>query len=226
MTNMAQPRFSPLKIVFSCLWLGLFLTALILWSRSHISLHEIPTMLDQWLSDFGLLKAALVYVVLYAIRPLLLFPATLLTITSGLIFGPWLGTLFTVVGENASANIAFALARWLGRKTVAKHETGKLRHWDVKLQQNGVVAVLTMRLILLPFDAVNFGCGLTSIRQRDYALGTFFGILPALVGFVLLGGSAAAGVKHHAMVLCISIAFMLLGFIIAHRLRRRDIEPD
>jgi uncharacterized membrane protein YdjX (TVP38/TMEM64 family) len=94
--------------------------------------------------------------------------------------------------------------------------------WDEKLKQNGIVAVMTMRLIMLPFDAVNFGCGLTAIRQRDYAIGTFIGIFPSLVGFVLLGGVAAAGVENRVMVLILSLCFMLLGFGIAHTLKRRQ----
>ncbi len=219
---MARLSATPLKLFFGSLWLCLFLAALTLWWRSQIALDAIPALLEQWLRDFGLLKAAAVYVIFYALRPLILFPATLLTVASGLIFGPWLGTLFTIIGENASANFAFILARWFGRTTVAKHETGLMRRWDAKLQHNGIVAVLTMRLFMLPFDVVNFGCGMTAIRQRDYAIGTFFGILPSLIGFVLLGGIAAAGVNHRILVLGLSVFFMALGFGIAHRLRRRE----
>jgi uncharacterized membrane protein YdjX (TVP38/TMEM64 family) len=221
-----RPSFSPLKIVFGSLWVGLFITALALWWRSKIPLSGIPALLEQWLRDFGVLKAAALYIFVYAVRPLILFPATLLTVASGLLFGPWLGTLFTVVGENASANLAFSLARWLGRKTVANHESGMMRRWDEKLKRNGIVAVLTMRLIMLPFDAVNFGCGLTAIRQRDYALGTFFGILPSLIGFVLLGGIAASGVQHRVIVLSLSTLFMVLSFGIAHLLKLRGKENN
>ena len=101
---------------------------------------EIPRLLEQWLSDVGLFRAALIYIVIYAVRPLILFPATLLTVASGLIFGPWLGTLFTVVGENSSANLGFVLVRWLGRDTVKAHSTEWLSRWDEKLKQNGIVS--------------------------------------------------------------------------------------
>lgn len=209
---------NPLKLVSGGLWLCLFLLALILWWRSQVSLSSIPTLLQQGLNDVGLLKAAIIYIAIYAIRPLVLFPATLLTIASGLIFGPWLGTLFTMIGENISANLGFTLSRWFGRKTVQKYSTEMLSRWDEKLEQNGIVAVMTMRLIMLPFDAVNFGCGLTAIRHRDYAVGTFIGILPSLVGFVLLGGFVAADVHNRAMVLTLSVFSMVLGFGIAHNL--------
>ena len=179
-------------------------------------------LLSEWLNETGLFSAALIYVVIYAVRPLILLPATLLTVASGLIFGPWLGTLFTIVGENASANVGFALARWFGRKAVASHVSVRMSRWDGKLQQNGLVAVMTMRLIMLPFDAVNFGCGLTSIRHRDFAVGTFIGVLPSLIGFVLLGGVAAPGVHNRTLVLILSALFMLLGFGIARHLKQRE----
>lgn len=215
---------SPLKLIFGGLWLCLLVFSVVLWWRSQLALTDIPLLLKQWMGDIGLFQAALIYIVLYAVRPLILFPATLLTVASGLIFGPWLGTLFTVVGENASANVGFFLARWLGRETVETHLSEMVNRWDEKLEQNGVIAVLTMRLLMLPFDAVNFGCGLTAIRQRDYAVGTFIGILPSLIGFVLLGGVVAAGVQNRILVLSLSIFFMILGFGIANYLKRQGRE--
>ena len=213
---------SALKLIFGGLWLSLFLFALFCWWQSGIALTSVPSLLQEWLDNVGLLNAAFIYIVLYAIRPLILFPATLLTIASGLIFGPWLGTLFTIIGENASANFGFSLVRWFGRESVATHSTQLMSRWDEKLKQNGIVSVMTMRLIMLPFDAVNFSCGLTAIRQRDYAIGTFIGILPSLIGFVLLGGIAAPEVHNRTLVVVLSALFMLLGFGIAHYLKRRD----
>jgi len=219
---MSKRLINPLKLFFGSLWLSLFLLALILWWRSGIALTEVPVLLERWLDDVGLFNAAMIYIVFYAVRPLVLFPATLLTVASGLIFGPWLGTLFTIIGENASANFGFILSRWFGRKSVEKHLSEPLNHWDARLKENGLIAVLTMRLIMLPFDAVNFGCGLTAVRHRDYAVGTFIGILPSLIGFVLLGGVVAPGVQNRMLVVALSILFMLFGFGIASFLKRRD----
>jgi uncharacterized membrane protein YdjX (TVP38/TMEM64 family) len=219
---MPKSIVNPFKLLCSGLWLSLFLVALTLWWRSGIALTEVPALLERWLADVGLFQAALVYIVFYAVRPLVLFPATLLTVASGLIFGPWLGTLFTIIGENASANFGFVLSRWLGRTSVANHLSESLSHWDVRLRENGLVAVLSMRLIMLPFDAVNFGCGLTAVRHRDYAVGTFIGILPSLIGFVLLGGVAAPGVQNRSLVVTLSILFMVFGFGIAKVLKRKD----
>lgn len=212
----------PLKMFVGGLWLVLFGSALLLWWRSQLPLTEIPHLLEAWLDDFGLLKAASIYVVIYAVRPLILFPASLLTLTSGLIFGPWLGVLFTILGENASANLAFVMARWFGRQTVVKYASIRWQDWDQRLERNGLISVLIMRLTMLPFDAVNFGCGLTAVRQRDFVLGTFFGILPSLIGFVLLGGTVASGVAHPGVIIGLSAVFLSVGFTMAHLLRRRE----
>lgn len=214
----------PVKIIVASLWLVLLVLTLVLWWRSQLPLRSIPALLEEGLRDFGLYKAAAVYMFIYAIRPLILFPATLLTVASGLIFGPWLGTLFTILGENVSANLAFMLGRWFGRKAVEQHSGDLVRRWDEKLKHNAIVAVMTMRLIMLPFDAVNFGCGLTGMRQRDYALGTAIGILPSLIGFVLLGGIGASGVHNRLLILGLSVVFMLSGFGLAHYLKRKGTE--
>ena len=161
---------------------------LTLWLRSNVPLRELPEQLVAWTQDFGTFKAIAIYMVLYLVRPLILFPSSILGIASGVLFGPWLGAAVTLLGENAGANLAFAIARNLGQDWVQRREKGVLKRWDHRLAERGILSVLAMRL-LLPFDAVSFACGLTSIRHRDFALGTALGVLPLLTFYVLLGGS-------------------------------------
>ncbi|MDP6980759.1 MAG: TVP38/TMEM64 family protein [Myxococcota bacterium] len=214
------------KTVFSVLWAVLALGAFVAWERSDLELAQVPELLEAWLSRFGLWRAAAIYIVLYTVRPLILFPATLLTVASGLVFGPWLGILFTIVGENASANFAFVLARWLGRNRIDDLEIGRLKAWDDKIRDNALMSVLMMRLLLLPFDGVNYGCGLTSMRQRDFFLGTLFGIMPALITFVLLGGAGASGVENRGLMLGAAVFFLALGLVVARVLRRESPEEQ
>ncbi|MEO1936153.1 MAG: TVP38/TMEM64 family protein [Myxococcales bacterium] len=211
-----------IKTSFAVLWLMLAITAGVAWFRTGLALRDIPEQLDEWLSVFGIGRAATLYIILYTLRPLILFPASLLTIASGLIFGPWLGILFTIIGENASANFAFRIARWLGRSWIDEREQSRLKHWDQKISENAITSVLIMRLIYLPFDAVNYGCGLTSMSQRDYFLGTLLGIMPGLVSFVLFGGAGAAGVNNRLWVFGGACLFFVLGLVIARLLRRSE----
>lgn len=47
----------------------------------------------RWVVGFGV-WAPLIYVAVYTIRPLLLFPTLLLNLSAGVLFGPWWGILF------------------------------------------------------------------------------------------------------------------------------------
>lgn len=206
------------------LWAIMLSGVFYLWMQSDIALTQVPDQIHLWLGQWGFANAALLYIVIYTVRPLILFPASLLTIASGLVFGPWYGVLFTIIGENCSANLAFTVARWFGRDWVQSKENSDIKRWEAKLSDNGLVTVLIMRLIYLPFDAVNYGCGLTSMRQRDFALGTFIGIMPGLVSFVLLGGSVASGVDNRLTIIGISVACFFIGLIIAKRIKSMTPE--
>ena len=150
----------------------------------------------------------------------------MLTVASGLVFGPWLGILFTIVGENASANFAFLIGRWLGHGWITDLEDGRLKNWDTKLQEPAITTVLIMRLVYMPFDAVNYGCGMTTKRQRDFFIGTFLGIEPALVTFVLLGGAGAAGVENRMLLFGSALVFFVLGLVAARVLRKDTPEEE
>lgn len=210
------------KRLLGAFWVLSFVSAFFVWWQSGVSLTDTPQLLEELLRQFGLYRAALCYIIIYALRPLVFFPATLLTIASGLLFGPWLGILFTIIGENASANFAFLLARWFGRRWVEQHESTQIQRWEKRLCANGLLTVLILRLLMLPFDVVNYGCGLTAMRQRDFAVGTFIGILPALISFVLLGGIGATGVRNRLFLLLLSVLFLLFGLLFAKLLRRRE----
>ena len=48
----------------------------------------------RWVVGFGV-WAPLIYVAVYTIRPLLLFPTLLLNLSAGVLFGPWWGIILT-----------------------------------------------------------------------------------------------------------------------------------
>jgi len=137
----------------------------------------------------------LVYMGLYAIRPIVLFPATLLTALSGALFGFWWGVAYTILGENASANFAYWIGRFFGKDL--RLEDSLLGNWVEALRKNGFGTVLFMRLFYVPFDLTNYGSGILRVRWSKYALATLIGIMPGLTTFVALG--AAVDIKEFQM---------------------------
>jgi len=133
----------------------------------------------------------LIYTTAYAFRSLIFFPASVLTITAGILFGPWLGILLTMIGENISANISFVVGKYFTADLLQYFSTKKryVPHLSCKIQKNGFLTVLIMRLTFLPFDLVGYSSGMCNIKQRDFALATVIGTIPGLLTFVFLGGS-------------------------------------
>ena len=71
-----------IRTFLAAIWISLAVVAWMNWADRNIEFQDVPDLLGEWLSTFGLARAALIYVVLYTVRPLILFPATLLTIAS------------------------------------------------------------------------------------------------------------------------------------------------
>jgi uncharacterized membrane protein YdjX (TVP38/TMEM64 family) len=66
----------------------------------------------------------------------------------------------------------------------------KLSKYEEAIQQNGFLTVLFLRFVpLFPFNGLNFALGLTSIKARDYILGTLLGIIPGTFAYVFFGDS-------------------------------------
>ena len=56
-------------------------------------------------------------------------------------------------------------------------------------RKNSFETVLIMRLILLPYDFVNYLCGILAIRYRAYIIASVLGSIPGTIAFVLFGAS-------------------------------------
>ena len=156
----------------------------------HVDYSRItPAALKEKILAFGI-WAPVIYIIFYSLRPIILFPAGILSIVGGLSFGPLWGTAYTVVGATICALLEFLIARYFGRGAVAKFIKGKLISLDQGIERHGFMTVLWVRLIPnVAYDIQNYSLGLTKVRLKDYFLATFFGIIPGTFGFVYLGYS-------------------------------------
>ncbi len=129
----------------------------------------------------------LLYILVYTIRPLTFFPGTALTILSGVFFGLWSGILYTIIAANLSASLAFAVGRFFG-KDLKLEDTG-IGKWVQALQKNPFEAVLTTRLIFLPFDGVSYAAGILKLPYVSFLFATLIGTLLGIATFVSIGAS-------------------------------------
>lgn len=211
-----------LKGVLFAGWLCIIIGFLYIYKQSGVSFTELPEYIRMWVESFGI-WGPVIYIGLYAVRTLTLFSATVFTLASGLIFGPWLGMLYTLIGENLAANLAFFVGRYFGKDVIAR--AGKQVSFfptGDKFREHGFMSVLMMRLLFFPFDWVGYLSGAYNMRQRDFALGTAIGILPGLIAFTFLGGALHDPLRA----LPLFVIFFVLGLIIARYIRGTDLGKE
>lgn len=141
---MAKTRF---KIPLFTLWITVVCLALYLYLSKGFSITEAAEVLRDFIRQRGLWGPVL-YVTVYSFRSLIFFPASILTILASILFGPWLGILFAMIGENISANISFVVGRYFAGDLLKYLGTKKqlVPRLTCKIQDNGFLTVLIMRL--------------------------------------------------------------------------------
>ena len=165
---------------------------LVIWlSRS---IFEIDANgLRSWILSFGLWAPA-IYILIYTIRPLVFFPASVLSIAGGLAFGAWQGTLYTIIGATLGAMLSFYLAKTVGKSLVRKEWTGNAGKIQSQMEQNGFLYVLLFRFIpVINFDLISYVAALAKVRFLPFALATFIGIIPGTFAYNFLGSSFISG---------------------------------
>ena len=169
----------------------------------------------------------LVFVLVYIAVSLTPFPASALTIASGLLFGLIEGATVVMVGATIGAWLGFRLARWLGRDGVARLGWERIASIDAILQRRGLIAMVIIRLIPFPFAVVNYAAGLSAIRGRDYLVGTVVGILPSAIGYTAVGayGTSPPSWPFVSALAAVIVITLVSGYA-ARRLRHGGHADD
>ncbi|MCC7357138.1 TVP38/TMEM64 family protein [Candidatus Uhrbacteria bacterium] len=175
-------------ILAAFLWISMLGAVFIWMDTHHISLRELPRLVKGVVRGYGPL-GSLILIILYLLRSFLFLPASVLTIVAGTVFGPFWGSILNIIGENLSAGVSFFLGRIFGRRFIREHETAWLKKYDELLTKDGFIPILLMRFFLFPFDIVNIGSGMTGISYKTFGIATFFGLLPAIITFTVLGNA-------------------------------------
>jgi len=120
-------------------------------------------------------------------------PGQVLDAVNGYLFGPWLGTLLSMVGVGSGSTLAMTLARRFGRPLVERFVDRRvLGRLDERVRRHGRILVFLIFLFpFLPDDAVCFVAGLTLVPLPELALLAVVGRLPGVFVANCVGYRAA-----------------------------------
>lgn len=117
------------------------------------------------------------------------FPAEVLALCAGALYGPLWGTVLIWTGAMIGAALSFGLARWLGRPFVAAmlrpQHRARLDRWTA---EQGAATLLVVRLVpVIAFNLINYAAGLTRVGWGTFLWTTAVGILPLTGAMVWMG---------------------------------------
>ncbi|PNW87742.1 hypothetical protein CHLRE_01g000250v5 [Chlamydomonas reinhardtii] len=144
-----------------------------------------------------------VFVGLYVAATVLLFPASVLTLAAGALYGPAAGTALVSLASTTGAAAAFLVSRYLARPWVEDKLRDQPRFRaalrGVGSGSSGAYVVFLLRLSpLVPFNLLNYACGLTPVGLAPYVAASWAGMLPGTFAYVYLGGAGRAAVDAAA----------------------------
>lgn len=186
-----------------------------------VQLRDWATSLGPWfpLAFFGA----------HVVVTVLPFPRTVFTLAAGLLFGPMLGIAIAVAASAVSAVIALLLVRALGWQLTNLVSHPRIDFLDGRLRERGWPAVLSLRLIpAVPFSALNYAVGASSVGVVPYFLATLVGLLPGTSAVVILGDAMTGNVSPLLVLVSLCTAAVGIGGLVyeTRRYRRTHPGPD
>ncbi len=232
-TTLATRSFYPHRLKL----IGLFLWILILGGYYYYLQATDLTVqqaLDQVVTLLETPWGPILYILFYALSPLVFFSAALLAITGGCIFGAGsignllLAILYTAIGSLGAAQVGYWVGNFLGADLLPHHEGIVARYAD-RMRNNSFMTVLVMHLIFLPYELVNYLAGIVRIKRLPFLVATFLGSLPGLFTFVPFGASldmkrmmVGESPDFSWRTLLFALVVLLLSLVMARYLRRRE----
>jgi uncharacterized membrane protein YdjX (TVP38/TMEM64 family) len=180
-----------------------------------------------WVNTLGAF-APTAFVVAYVAVTVFMFPAFLLTMAGGAIFGIAKGAALVFAGSAVGGTIAFLLGRtvlreWVARR-VAQHET--LTVLDRVIGEDGLKLMFLIRLSgAVPFVLTNYALGVTTVRLRDFIL-AMFGMLPTIFAFAAFGnaGVQTGGQRQPTWLIAIGVTATVVLTVTITRIAQRALR--
>ncbi len=209
--------------------LGLALVAMLV-AANVFGLGARLENLRTWILELGG-WGPVVFIALYAVAVVAAVPASVLTIAAGAMFGSVLGVVSVSVASTLGAALAFAVARWFARDSVARWlgKNERFSALDRMTAEHGAIVVAITRLVpIFPFTLLNYGFGLTGVRFRTYVLWSWLCMLPGTILYVVGADAVTSGLAEGRVpwLLVAVVVVVAIGLTMIVRRARRTLQSN
>ncbi|QUD86497.1 TVP38/TMEM64 family protein [Phenylobacterium montanum] len=225
-------RFGPLAVV--ALGLVLAFASGLPQRLSLHALHQNRLLLLAYVHAHPVLCLG-AYVGVYVLVVALSLPAALImTLTGGLLFGPWVGGAAAATGCTLGSAVIFLVCRTAIGDALRGRAGSLVDRIERGIEEDAFAYVAALRLIpVAPFWLANLALGFVDIPLTTFVAATFVGIVPVSFVYAGVGSSlntvfARGGhthlhdLMHPAVVVpLVGLGLLALAPVVVRRLRRR-----
>ncbi len=163
-------------VLLACAALGVWL-----WRTGNLTQAAIGV----WVRSYGM-WAPPAFVLAFAIGELLHLPGMIFVVVARAAFGPVTGLLLGYFGAIVAVTVPFLLVRGVR----SQRERAWNPRWRFlarvldRVEQHPVRSVIVLRLLLWLSPPLDYALAFTSIRTRDYVIGSAVGLVPSIAAVV------------------------------------------
>lgn len=146
-----------------------------------------------WVEGNGVFAGAVYALIVTTVAAFSIPAMSVMNISAGFLFGPFVGTFVAMIGQTAGGFIVFLAARYAFRDTLSRRAGSVVKRMEVGFRRNAFSYMLTVRFMpMFPAWLVNLVPGLLGVPARVFLLGTVLGVIPCTFVFATVGD----GVGH------------------------------
>jgi uncharacterized membrane protein YdjX (TVP38/TMEM64 family) len=153
------------------------------------------------------------FIGLWVLSAVFLLPGGALGLVGGALFGPWLGTTYTILGATIGAVAAFLAGKYVARDMVKGmvENNPKLQKIDKGVEEEGWRFLMLTRLVpIFPYNVQNYVYALTAADLFTYTWTTFVFMLPGSLAFSFAGGAITSGGSPVKIIAYLAVAGVVL----------------
>lgn len=211
--NSTKDKWKPLLLV------SIIIAVLII--SQIFGIAELLGDTQDWIDSLGF-WGPVIFAIIYIGAVVATFPASILTIIAGTLFGTLVGVIVVSVASTTGASISFLIGRYFARDATARWlgQSDMFGRLEMMTEEHGAIIVALVRLVpLFPFNLVNYGFGLTKIPFKTYVFYSWLCMLPFTIIFVAgadIAMSLSEGEVPWLLIMVVAIIGVILSVVVKH----------
>jgi len=215
------------------IWVGVLAALLalgLLWTRSPLAKLLNTGTLQSWLMQFREGPwDPLLLLAMFLVGGLLVLPVTLVVLATVMVYGPWLGFLYALIGSTASGALSFGIGRLVGHRSLQRLPGSRIHTLSRRIGEHGILSLAVLRVVpVAHFTVVSLAAGTSHVRFSAFIVGTMAGMIPGLIVVIVLADRLAAAARHPApyqLLLATLVGLAVITPFIALRRWLRNRRP-